>query len=324
MGGRLYLGVDGGGTKTALCLVDDHGRLLAEHRAPSVYYFNAGLELVGAVLVPAVTEVCRRAGVTPDDVTAAFVGLPGYGEASADLPALDAAPAAALGHDRYVCGNDMVCGWAGSLGGRDGINVVSGTGSVAYGERDGRSVRVGGWSELFSDEGSAYWIAVRGLQLFTRMSDGRLPPGPLLEVLRDHLGLAGDLDLVDLVVNRWGGDRATVAALCPRVVEAAGAGDEAAAAVLEEAAAELATLAAVTRRRLGFAEQETVAVSWSGGVFGAAPVREGFRRAVLAEHPATVLVTPLLSPVLGAAVHAARLAGTPLGEDAVARLAAAG
>ncbi len=57
------------------------------------------------------------------------------------------------------CGNDMVCGWAGSLACADGINVVAGTGSICYGEYQGRSARCGGWGELFSDEGSAYWIA---------------------------------------------------------------------------------------------------------------------------------------------------------------------
>ena len=53
---------------------------------------------------------------------------------------------------------------------------------MTYGERAGRRSRVGGWGELFGDEGSAYWIAVRGLAAFSRMSDGRLPAGPLLEV----------------------------------------------------------------------------------------------------------------------------------------------
>ncbi|SDE65006.1 N-acetylglucosamine kinase [Auraticoccus monumenti] len=322
-GDEMYLGVDGGGTKTALCLVDRGGRLLAEHRAPSTYYFARGVQLVGEVLGPAVAEVCRRAGRAPADVTAAFVGLPGYGEASADVAALDAAPAAALGHSRYVCGNDMVCGWAGSLGGRDGVNVVSGTGSVAYGEREGVGVRAGGWSEVFSDEGSAYWVAVRGLQLFSRMVDGLIEPGPLLDVLREHLGLTADLDLVDLVVNRWGGDRARVAGLARQVGQAAEAGDRAAAAVLEQAGVELAALVAVVRRRLGFAEDEAVAVSWSGGTFGAPLLQRSFSRQVLAAHPTTTLVTPLLSPVLGAAVHAARLAGSPLDEAAVTRLSVA-
>ncbi len=97
---------------------------------------------------------------------------------------LDAMPEPLLGHRRYRCGNDMVCAWAGSLGGEDGINIVAGTGSIGYGERRGRSARAGGWGEVFGDEGSAYWIAVQGLNVFTRMSDGRLPKGSLYAVFR--------------------------------------------------------------------------------------------------------------------------------------------
>ena len=74
---------------------------------------------------------------------------------------------------RYRCGNDAVCGWAGALAGEDGINIVAGTGSIGYGEFEGRAARAGGWGELFSDEGSAHWIAREALSLFSRMSDGR-------------------------------------------------------------------------------------------------------------------------------------------------------
>lgn len=175
----VFLGVDGGGTKTALCLVNGEGRILARARAPGCYYFAGGMDLVERVLRQGVDEVCRQAGITSADIVHAFFGLPGYGEVSGDVPALDAAPGGALGHGRYACDNDMVCGWAGSLGGADGINVVSGTGSITYGERAGRGVRVGGWGELFGDEGSAYWISIRGLRAFSQMSDGRLPLGPL-------------------------------------------------------------------------------------------------------------------------------------------------
>ena len=319
---ELFLGVDGGGTKTALCLVTGDGTLAAELRAPSVYSFGAATQLVTEVLVPAVRDVCARAGCGPDEIRYAFFGLPGYGESSADQPALDRAPHTSLGHDRYRCGNDMVCGWAGSLAGADGINVVSGTGSIAYGERAGRQARVGGWGELFGDEGSAYWIAVQGLNVFSRMSDGRQAPGPLHAVLSEHLGLSTDLDLVDVVLNRWGGRRSAIAALAPVVVRAADAGDQDAAAILDAAAAELAGLVFGTRDRLGYRPDEPVSVSWSGGAFAAERLRTAFRRQVLARHPHDRLTEPRLTPVLGAALYAARLAGRPLVDAAVARLAA--
>lgn len=330
----IFLGCDGGGTKTAFTLVTGEGQVAASATGPSCYYLAAdapdGLRLVDRVLRDGLAEVCAAAGTTPGEITYAFFGLPGYGELradlpalDADLPALDAAPRALLGHDRYRCDNDMVCGWAGSLGGADGINVISGTGSMTYGERAGRGVRVGGWGEVFGDEGSGYWIGQRGLAAFSRMSDGRMPPGPLLELLRDRLQLEADLDLVDLVLHRWQRARREIAALSRDVVAAARAGDDAAAAVLVEAGAELAALVDATRHRLGFAAGETVPVSYSGGVFAADEVRAAFADRLLALDPSYRLSEPMLTPDLGAALYAAKLAGTPLDRAARDRLVAA-
>jgi len=318
----MFLGVDGGGTKTAVCLVTREGELVAEHHAPSIYYFSRGIELVGRVLSDAVAAVYDKAGISPEQVDYAFFGMPAYGEVRADLPALDAAPRAILRHGRYACGNDMICGWAGSLGGRDGINVVSGTGSIAYGERGGRNARVGGWGELFGDEGSAYWIAVRGLGVFSRMSDGRLPVGPLHQSVRQHLGVSEDVDVIDVVLNQWGGgDRNRVAALSRVVSAAADAGDEQAARIVRDAAGELVEMVDVTRQRLGFGPGDSVESSYSGGVFGSPRLLEAFTCKLAARHPGYNLHKPLYPPVVGAALYAAKLAGTPLSESALDRLA---
>jgi N-acetylglucosamine kinase-like BadF-type ATPase len=322
---HVYLGVDGGGTKTALCLLASTGQVLASLDAASCYYlgtaFGEGVGMVARVLGDAVPAICAAGGVAPADVAFAFLGLPAYGEVTSDVPALDAAPRAALGHERYRCANDMVCGWAGSLGAKDGINVISGTGSMTYGERRGRTVRVGGWSELFGDEGSGHWIGQHALQAFSRMSDGRAPAGPLLDVLREHLALRLDLDLVDIALNQWQDRRREVAALSRPLVDAARRGDEAASAILDGAAEELALLVDTTRRRLGFASGERVPVSYSGGVFSIVEVLARFS-GLLAEQAAHYdLRAPLWSPVVGAALYAARLSGSPLGAEALARLA---
>ncbi|OJV60850.1 MAG: N-acetylglucosamine kinase [Cellulomonas sp. 73-145] len=318
----MFLGIDSGGTKTALVLVRPDGSIAARAQAPSCYYLGSteGPALVERVLRDAVVEVCGRAGVTAAQISFAFVALPAYGEVSRDLAALDRAPRAALGHDRYACGNDMVAGWAGSLGGVDGINVVSGTGSICYGERGGRHVRTGGWGELFGDEGSGHWIAVRGLQVFSRMSDGRQPAGPLLGRVRERLGLESDLDALDVTLGQWHGDRRRVAALSTVVAAAAADGDEAAAAILTGAAAELVALVDTARRRLGFAADEPVPVSYSGGVFASPSVREEFVRLLLRADAEYDVRLPLYPPDIGSALYAARLAGTPLDPPALWRL----
>jgi N-acetylglucosamine kinase-like BadF-type ATPase len=215
----------------------------------------------------------------------------------------------------------MVCGWAGSLAGEDGINVISGTGSMTYGERLGTGHRVGGWGELFGDEGSAYWIAAQGLNAFSRMSDGRLVRGPLYALMKERLQVSSDLDVVGLVIEKWGGNRGSIAALATTVCEAARQEDQASAGILAGAADELATLVETTRVLVGFGDEDPVPVSYSGGMFS----DDGFLalfRSALARLPAKYdLQLPLLDPAVGAALYAAKRSGHPLSPSSLHQLA---
>lgn len=300
----IYLGVDGGGTKTAFTLVDSSGEVLAQHLAGSSYYLQVGIENLTELLMEGIAKVCPD----PAALGFAFFGLPAFGEDSRFDPLIAQLPREMLGHDRFTVGNDMVCGWAGSLGGQDGINIVSGTGSIAYGEHLGKSARAGGWGEIFSDEGSAYWIAIRGLQLFSRMSDGRSPPGPLLDALRDHFALQADLDLCGHVMGA-AGSRDSIAGLSQIVASAANAGDQAAADIFRDAAAELAEIVDAVARQLDFAVDGDIPVSWSGGVFRSGDLVTAPFKAKLASMDARYrFVDPIAEPTLGAALYALRCA----------------
>ena len=137
----MFLGVDGGGTKTAYALVDPAGRLLATRVHASVDHLAAGLDAARSRLESGLRTILAAAGAAPRDVSFAFFGLPAYGEDGALTGALDLLPAGVLEAGRYRCGNDMVCSWAGALACADGISVIAGTGSMAYGRYAGREAR---------------------------------------------------------------------------------------------------------------------------------------------------------------------------------------
>lgn len=303
----LFLGVDGGGTKTEFVCVDESTTVVARALTGTIYHLQVGLDEAVTRIAEGVGAVCSQLGVSPADLRYAFFGLPAYGEDATVDPLLDAACGRILGHDRYRCDNDMVCGWAGSLGCADGINLVAGTGSIGYGERQGRKARAGGWGEVFSDEGSAYWIAIQGLNAFTQMSDGRLARGPLHQAFVDALDLADDLDICARVMGEKGMTRDEIAALALVVVRAAGEGDAEAAAILDRAGSELARIAQALRVRLGFESTETVLLSWSGGVLTKQDaVRAALLRALHQQAPYDV-VAPRHEPGVGAALYAALL-----------------
>ena len=320
---KTYLGIDGGGSKTFFLLIDETGKVLASHTEGTAYYPEIGLEALKKLLTRGISEILRRAGVAVPDLSFAFLGIPAYGEDSSLLATLDNAPSSVLPTGRYRCGNDMVCGWAGALAGADGISVAAGTGSIAYGEYAGRSARAGGWGELFSDEGSAYWLAREGLRLFSRMSDGRVPRGALYDLVRRHFVLRNDLDLCAAIYGKRLAQRSQFAQLSRLVVEAASAGDAAAGDLFVQAAAELSDLIDAVRNGLQVPTDARLAVSYSGGMFEPHDLLLMPLRAALQSPSRNYsFLGARLPSDAGAAVHAAKLFGTPLPGTSIAALEA--
>ena len=318
----MFLGIDGGGTKTAFLLVSADGKVLARATGGSAYHPAVGVEGVRALLRSGIEEVLNRAGARVPELRAAFVGLPALGEDPKVDRELALAPGVMLPAGRYVSGNDMVCSWAGSLGCSDGISVIAGTGSIAYGEFGGRSARAGGWGEVFGDEGSAYWIAREGLSAFARMSDGRLAKGALHGHLRLHFGLEHDLDLAGLINDPTSSARANLAQLAGVVAAAAEAGDAVAGDIYIRAGQELAAIVQATRRGLDVAPGVALPVSYSGGVFATgALILEPLSRALAADGAAYQLTSPRFSPVVGAVLYAARSIGVRFDEAHLEALA---
>jgi N-acetylglucosamine kinase-like BadF-type ATPase len=178
---------------------------------------------------------------------------------------------------------------------------------------------------LFSDEGSAYWIARAGLTLFSRMSDGRTAKGPLHGLLRRHFSLDDDLDLCAAIYGGDMTDRSKLAKLSLLVAEAAAAGDVQARAIFDAAALELTEIVKAVGAQLGVPAGALLPVSYSGGVFNSGELVLAPFRAALAEADqnglAYTLQTPVLPPVIGAAIHAAQLIGVEFSAAALAALA---
>lgn len=313
----FYLGIDGGGTKTAFAVISADGKILAYLTQGTSYPDQIGLEAVRDVLSEGAHAVCKEAGITLDQIAFSFWGLPGFGENLANTEEVRKIVAEIVGNKQHQCGNDVEVGWAGSLAGQAGIHLVAGTGAIGYGQDpSGNTARSSGWSELLGDEGSAYWLGLNVLQLFTKQSDYRMPRSPLYSLIREKLQLERDLDLIAILTTK----RNEIAQLAQVVFEAAKLGDKNALELYKEAAYEHSLTVKAIIEQLDFPEDEPIRVSYSGGVFKSGElILDPLREFLSSENVA--LQTPRLQPISGACLYALKASGVEVTEEIIENLA---
>ena len=163
--------------------------------------------------------------------------------------------AATTGAGEVWVADDAVTAHAGALSGGCGVSLVAGTGVACLALPDGGEPRIlGGHGFLLGDEGGGFWIGRLGLAAVLRAREGRGPETGLAAAAQRRFG-----DLGGLHVRLHDAPRPVpeIAAFAPDVLEAAGAGDEAARGIVDDAADELATTAAAGA---AWAAMEPVAV----------------------------------------------------------------
>ena len=301
----IFLGCDGGSTKTEFLIADENGRVLAHRVFSGCNYSYLGRDSFAALMEHAISTVLFDAGLLPTDLTGCLFGLPSYGEIPETETEIPAVLTAILGPVPFRIVNDAVVGWGGALGGLPGINVVSGTGSIVYGiDPAGNECRVGGWSLLFCDEGSCSWVGREVLRAFTMQADGRLPRTPLYDVIREVFHLEKDQYFSEFMQVTCRNDSASLAKLQPLALRALERGDENMRAIYERAAEELCRAALAAKSKLSFPADAPVRISYSGGLFRAGEVvLTPFQRCLEAEN--CIFCTPRYSPIVGAVAVAA-------------------
>ena len=293
------LGLDGGGTKTEIALADRSGRV--ERRVGPGLDPMAGPEWEGRL-------AAMVAGV--GEVQAAVLGLPYFSEV-AEISARQEAVARRLLGPMARVRNDVDVAFEGAMGGRDGVLILSGTGSMAWARGARGTARAGGFGDAFGDEGSAHWIGCQALNLVSRHLDGRRRAAGFARAILAALGIGGG-DLIAWTYGR-GAARADVAQVALAVAALAAAGNVEAIAILRRAARELAALGRAAGAAAGVGAMRW---SYAGGVLGNASVRNMVADALGCEP-----VAPVLPPVGGAVLAAARAAGWDVGDEFQGRLA---
>jgi len=130
---KYYIGVDGGATKTAICAAAADSSLLHTEMTNSSSWREYGINHV----VENIKSVINTFPFESDGQIAGIaMGIPCHGESEDGDRELEIAIKGAFPNVPLYLTNDVEVGWAGSLSLTPGVNVVAGTGAIAFGKNE--------------------------------------------------------------------------------------------------------------------------------------------------------------------------------------------
>lgn len=261
----LFLGFDGGGTKTECCLLDAEGRALGKAKAGPANPLRAGWTITRKSLHAAARGALRNARAKPRDLRGVCAGLAGAGR-----PAIARRAALLLRREfrnaSVRATSDLEIALAAVAERGPAVVLVAGTGSAAHGrDATGATARAGGLGPRLGDEGSAFDIGRQALTAVLTAKSGR---GPSTALLDAKMGSRRLHKWAELVQSGAELPDAVFPKVFPLVVEAADSGDSVAQEILAGAAAALVKLAASVIASLNLARAE-FPLGFAGGVFAA-------------------------------------------------------
>lgn len=293
-GKELFIGVDGGGTKTELCLVCADGTVLARRSAcgsnPNDVGYAGMFSLLSSEIGKFFTEFKSIRGI--------FLGISGITTGD-NQKRLIADLGARYPRVKIEAKSDSACLFA--FDERAEMAVISGTGSVVFVKCEDGFRRLGGWGHLLDNAGSAYDIGKAALRRALYEEERSLPYSRLTTLLLEKLGTKTVWERINTIYSEG---KPYIASLASAVFEAYRAGDEHAIKIIDENAKALAGLLSSGISLFGAVP---VAVA-SGGIF------EHYREIMLehiAKYADIEITVSDLPPIFGASKNAVSLVCKP-------------
>ena len=239
---KYYLGIDGGGTKTAFVCLNQNKEEMCRFSSSTCHVLQVSKEDAISILKEGLDRTLREIHFTSEDSIVICAGLAGYGKDKNLRERIESICSIAFYPYPYCIYNDAEIALEGALDGNDGILVIAGTGAIAYTKKDSQYKRCGGWGDFLGDEGSGYWIAKKLLTEYTQQVDGRSQRTNVVPTVKSYLNLENDYDLISYLAKDDNKNRTKIASLSKLACSLALEEDEAALKIFDKAAYELSRL----------------------------------------------------------------------------------
>ncbi|MCB1023345.1 MAG: hypothetical protein KDB79_03090, partial [Acidobacteria bacterium] len=263
----LFLGVDGGGTKTHAVILSAKREIVSEGFSGPSNPLRVGIETAAKNIRSAVVAACDKISKSPSDIVCASLGLAGVRRS--DLrEQIRLRVRQMLGVKMVTVVTDAEIALYGTTLGKPGLVIISGTGSICFGKDErGNTATAGGWGPIAGDEGGGVSIAKQGLQAIAKSLDGRGRDTRLKDVAAEYFRASTPEDLIIAIYSPQMDNR-KLAGFAKFVIETAKEDDEIAVEILSIAGFELGLAAYAVIKKLDMKDNE-VPIGTVGSIFKA-------------------------------------------------------
>lgn len=228
-----YLGIDGGGTRTTACIVDESGIELGRGSGGPCNIISFPDDTLRSSISDATANALVTAGL-PADTTfaAACAGVAGF-TSKKRRAAFQAIFTESIPAATHQVQPDFTIAWWGATGGEPGIVCIAGTGAVVYGRNAaGESSRADGRGFLLGDRGSGFDLGRMALIEAMRDLESGAAMRPITISVMSHADARDADDLVQWTHVNF--EPARIAGLAEVIGECASEGDQDAITLIQQ------------------------------------------------------------------------------------------
>lgn len=299
---KYVIGIDGGGAKTDAVLANTKGKILVRAKTGPSNPNKVGMETAIFNISKAIEKVSKNK--QKNKIVFIYIGLAGGLERSKKNKVrlkkellLKQTRLLWISKKNLMIRGDQLTAFRSGTDKKEGVILISGTGSIVIGWRKGKEVVAGGWDYILGDDGSGFWLGQKALRAVCRHLDGRGLKTQLTNLIFREWNIKEMEELYKKVYTKNLVEQ--IASLVPLIDKAAQKRDKIAREILIESGKELALAVISVIKKLNF-QKLKFPVVLVGGVLKSRIVLDRVKKEIKKVAPKVEFIRPKQEPVIGA------------------------
>ena len=298
---QYIIGIDGGGTKTAVAIATLDLQVKHEFVVGAINVNGGDKVTIAQHFTEMFAEIKQHCGEL-DAVKHICIGAAGISNPEVTTFIKEQLVQNGYSGESTIVG-DQETALYGAQNAMSGIILIAGTGSICFGvNAQGERHRTGGYGYLIDDEGSGYAIGRDLLATLVQVEDGRLTDSIIPKLVYEQLDMATVQEIIRFVYDKQT-TKKDIAKLAPIMSIACEQGDKQALAIADKAAEQLLALIVPVAEKL---KMQNASIAIAGSVIQKSTwVKQALEQKLQVRLPGSKLIMPIKDAAYGAVLIAA-------------------